>query len=106
MEVQGAPALCLDDQRAAHGPAISSRRGSARRGARDDGGAHYGFEPVRPNGGRLALIERRAAHLARRDDGLVSVAPLRDGCAGRFADLVETEPFHECAQLAQSTRSV
>jgi len=36
-------------------------------------------------GGRLALIERRS-HLAGRDDDLVSVAPLLDHCAGRFAD--------------------
>ncbi|HKN30306.1 MAG TPA: hypothetical protein VJY34_21480 [Roseiarcus sp.] len=27
-----------------------------------------------------------AAHLAGRDDGLASVAPLLDRCAGRFAD--------------------
>jgi len=31
------------------------------------------------------------AHLTRRDDGLVSVAPLLDRCAGRFADLIATE---------------
>jgi putative transposase len=33
-----------------------------------------------------------AAHLAGRDDDVVSVALLLDGCAGRFADRFETEP--------------
>lgn len=48
---------------------------------------------------RTRLVERASdwrwssarAHLARRDDGLVSVAPLLDRCAGNFADLLEDE---------------
>ena len=32
------------------------------------------------------------AHLARRDDGLIEVAPLLDRCGGRFADLMAEEP--------------
>ncbi len=32
------------------------------------------------------------AHLAGRDDGLVTVAPLLNRCAGRFADLLDDEP--------------
>ncbi|HKN30302.1 MAG TPA: hypothetical protein VJY34_21460 [Roseiarcus sp.] len=35
-----------------------------------------------------------------RDDGLVTVAPLLDRCAGRFADLVETEPSAEALSAA------
>ena len=32
------------------------------------------------------------AHLARRDDRLVEVAPLLERCGGRFADLLAEEP--------------
>jgi putative transposase len=32
------------------------------------------------------------AHLARRDDGLVEVAPLLERCRGRFAELLAAEP--------------
>ena len=60
-------------------------------GARDDGGAaNLAMSPV-----RARLVERAegsrwssvAPHLAGPgDDDLVSVAPLLDRCAGRFAD--------------------
>ena len=51
--------------------------------------ARYVANPV-----RARLVKRAedwrwssvAARLAGRDDGLVSVAPLYDRCAGRFAD--------------------
>jgi putative transposase len=57
--------------------------------------ARYGaLNPV-----RARLVERAqdwrwssaGAHLAGGDDGLVTVAPLLDRCAGRFADLLDDE---------------
>jgi putative transposase len=41
---------------------------------------------------------RVGAHLARRDDRLVEVAPLLERCGGRFADLIAEEP--EPAKIA------
>jgi putative transposase len=32
------------------------------------------------------------AHLAGKDDGYVAVAPILERCAGRFADLIDSEP--------------
>ena len=58
---------------------------------------HVALNPV-----RARLVKRAedwrwssgAAHLAGRDDGVVSVAPRVGRCAGGFADpdLIETEP--------------
>ncbi len=90
---------------------------------------YYGFEPrtgaACRAGGRLALVDCRNPHPALRatfsqgEKGflvdLVSVAPLLDRCAGRFADPISigTEPSAEAlsalravaALFAQRTRS-
>ena len=50
---------------------------------------HVALNPVRARLVKRAEDRRWSsvpAHLTRRDDGLVSVAPLLDRCAGRFAD--------------------
>jgi putative transposase len=63
---------------------------------------------------RARLVERAedwrwssvAAHLARRDDALVSVAPLLDRCGGRFADLLETEPSAEALSALRAAETI
>jgi hypothetical protein len=62
---------------------------------------------------RARLVERAAngrwssgvAHRAGRDDDLVSVEPLLDRCARRFADLIETEPSAEALPALPPKRS-
>jgi len=51
------------------------------------------LNPVRATGGRLALVS--AAHLARRDEDLVRVAPLLDRSASPIPISIETEPSAE-----------
>jgi putative transposase len=41
------------------------------------------------------------AHLDRRDDGLVSVAPLLDRCNGRFVDLIDSPAANELLTAAR-----
>jgi len=63
---------------------------------------------------RARLIERAqdwrwssvAAHLSGRDDGLVSVAPLLDRCAGRFGDLIATEPSAEALSALRAAETI
>ncbi len=47
-----------------------------------------------------------AAHLAGRDDGLVSVAPLLGRCAGGFADLIATEPPPEALSALRAAETI
>jgi len=56
---------------------------------------HVALNPVRAGLAERAQDWRWSsarAHLAGRDDGLVTVEPLLSRCAGRFADLLQTEP--------------
>ena len=46
------------------------------------------------------------AHLSGRDDGLVTVAPLLERCAGRFADLLETEPPAEALAALRAAETI
>jgi len=46
------------------------------------------------------------AHLAGRDDGLVTVAPLLDRCGGGFADLIETEPSAEAVAALRAAETI
>ena len=46
------------------------------------------------------------AHLAGRDDGLVSVEPLLERCGGRFADLIETEPTTEALAALRAAETI
>jgi hypothetical protein len=51
--------------------------------------SHYGFEPragAASSSGRKTRWSGGAAHPAGRGHDLVSVVPLLDRCAGRFAD--------------------
>jgi hypothetical protein len=42
----------------------------------------------------------------RVTDDLVSVAPLPDRCAGRFADLIETEPSAEALSALRAAETI
>ena len=46
------------------------------------------------------------AHLSGRDDGLAIVAPLLGRCAGRFADLLETEPPVEALSALRGAETI
>jgi len=46
------------------------------------------------------------AHLSGRDDGLAIVAPLLGRCAGRFADLLETEPSVEALSALRGAETI
>ena len=46
------------------------------------------------------------AHLARRDDGLVSVAPLLERCGGRFADLIDAPPAAERVAALRAAETI
>ena len=46
------------------------------------------------------------AHLAGRDDGLVSVAPLIERCGGRLADLVEEAPPAELIAALRAAETI
>jgi len=47
-----------------------------------------------------------AAHLEGRDDGLVTVAPLIQRCAGRFADLLASEPSPEAVSALRGAETI
>jgi putative transposase len=47
-----------------------------------------------------------AAHLAGRDDGLVSVAPLLERCGGGFADLIATPPSAEAVAALRASETI
>ena len=47
-----------------------------------------------------------SAHLAGRDDGLVTVAPLLDRCAGAFADLIATAPDPEAVSALRAAETI
>ncbi len=63
---------------------------------------------------RARLVERAEdwrwssvrARLAGRDDGLVTGAPLLERCAGRFADLVETEESAEAPSALRAAETI
>ena len=63
---------------------------------------------------RARLVERAEdwpwssvrAHLAGRDDGLVTVAPLLVRSAGRFADLIETEASAEALSALRAAETI
>ncbi|MGD0642776.1 MAG: transposase [Roseiarcus sp.] len=46
------------------------------------------------------------AHLAGRDDGLVSVAPLIERCAGRFADLLDAPASAEAVSALRAAETI
>ena len=46
------------------------------------------------------------AHLSGRDDGLAVVGPLLDRCAGRFADLMETEPSADALSTLRAAETI
>lgn len=46
------------------------------------------------------------AHLAGRDDGLVSVAPLLERCGGRFADLIDEPPAAERVAALRAAETI
>ncbi len=67
------------------------------------------LNPVRARlveaGGRLRWLSG-AAHLAARDDDHVSVARPLNRCAGRFTDLVETEPSAEAFRCCGAAETI
>jgi len=46
------------------------------------------------------------AHLAGRDDGLVSVAPLIDRCGGRFSDLLDAPVSAEAVSALRAAETI
>jgi putative transposase len=46
------------------------------------------------------------AHLAGRDDELVTTTPLLDRCGGRFADLIETPPSAEALSALRAAETI
>ena len=59
-----------------------------------------------PCGRGLSNGRKTGAHLAGRDDDLVSVAPLLDRSAGRFAGLIETEPSAEALSALRAAETI
>ncbi len=90
------------------GHLFQSRFGSVAMDEPRRGGAHCRFEPgprmgsspARKSGAGRAL----GAHLDRRDDGLVAVAPLIERSAGRFADWIETAAAPEALSALKRGR--